>query len=249
MSKAITEKTEDKPQGWQPGVEIAPSLVREDEPTTARTIGLVGAWFVIFGSVALLIPALRGQEARIGVGWASLCLALGVVGLLYHAASDRDLQVRRLYWGGGLALLLLGTILCIVPSKGAEVGGLFGLGYPCLFAALLFLLAVHRHETDPTIQKITLRVLGGVGLGMSVVGSLFCNNFRGEFLVPSGLLLALLGLVYLTAFVNRQGIATDLGFKASLGIGAIGVVAFVIGLLRSALPLIFYKWGWAPRPE
>src|SRR5437660_5823475 len=132
MSKAITDKTEDRtPQGWGPGTEIAPSFVREDEPRVARTIGLIGGSFVIFGGMALVINAVR-QDARVGIGLASVCLALGVVGLLAHAAFDRDLQVRRLYWGAGLGLLGLGAILCVAPVK-AGVGGLVALGYPCLF--------------------------------------------------------------------------------------------------------------------
>src|SRR5258708_1522698 len=107
MSKAITENPEERlPPGWGPHTEIAPSVLREDEPTTARTVGLVGASFVIFGGVALLIGAVR-QDVRVGVGWASVCLALGVVGLLAHASFDRDLQVRRLYWGAGLGLMLV----------------------------------------------------------------------------------------------------------------------------------------------
>src|SRR5204862_6375823 len=101
MSKAITEKHEDPGQRWGPGVELAPSVVREDEPTVARTLGLIGAALVIFGGIALILN-LTGQTNRVGVGWASVFLALGTIGLLSHAAYDRDLQVRRLYWGAGV---------------------------------------------------------------------------------------------------------------------------------------------------
>src|SRR6266540_4839134 len=168
MSKAITEKTEDKqPQDWRSGVEIAPSLLREDEPTVARTIGLVGASFVIFGAMALFINT-AGWGSRIGIGWASVCLALGVVGLLGHAAYDRDIQVRRLYWGAGLGLIALGVILCLVPARGG-MGGLFPLGYPCLFAGLFFLLAVLHHESDVMIRTLTVRVIGATGLAAVLV--------------------------------------------------------------------------------
>jgi ABC-2 type transport system permease protein len=234
MSKAITEKTEDKqPQDWRPGVEIAPSLLREDEPTIARTIGLVGASFVIFGAMALFINAV-GWGSRIGIGWASVCLALGVVGLLGHAAYDRDIQVRRLYWGAGLGLLGLGAILCFVPARGEGIGALFGLGYPCFYVALFFLLAVLHHETDPVIRRVTIQIIGGAGLLASVVAFLFGNNFGGnEFLVPYGSLLALVGLIYLTAFVGHRGISDDLGYRAGLGIGALGLLAFALGLART----------------
>jgi ABC-2 type transport system permease protein len=235
MSKAITEKTEDKqPQDWRPGVEIAPSLLREDEPTIARTIGLVGASFVIFGAMALFVKAV-GWGDRIGIGWASVCLALGVVGLLGHASYDRDIQVRRLYWGAGLGLLGLGAILCLVPAKGEGIGALFGVGYPCFYVALFFLLAVLHHETDPVIRRVTIQIIGGAGLLASVVAFLFGNNLGGkEFLVPYGSLLAVVGLVYLTAFVSQRGIGDDVGYRAGLGIGGLGLLAFVLGLLRTA---------------
>jgi ABC-2 type transport system permease protein len=234
MSKAITEKTEEKPpQGWGPGTEIAPSVVREDEPTVARTIGLIGAAFVIFGAVALLIHATR-QDARVGVGLASVCLALGVVGLLAHAAFDRDLQVRRLYWGAGLGLILLGILLCLIPVGGG-VGGLFALGYPSLFAGLFFLLAVLHHESDLMIRTLTLRVIGATGLAAVVVAfvvGFFIDYVRGlPFLVPHGALLGLLGLVYLCSFVSQTGTNTDLGFRSGLALGAIGLVGLLLGVV------------------
>src|SRR4051794_29627403 len=105
MSKAITDRTEDNPPpGWQPGVELAPSVLREDEPTVARGFGLAGASLVIFGGAALVFNAV-GWGTRVGVGWGTFLLGVGLVGMLAHAAFDRDLQVRRLYWGLGLGLL------------------------------------------------------------------------------------------------------------------------------------------------
>ena len=44
MSKGITERTEELPsRKWEPGVETAPSVLKDDEPTLARSIGLAGA--------------------------------------------------------------------------------------------------------------------------------------------------------------------------------------------------------------
>src|SRR5207237_7024286 len=136
------------------------------------------------------------QGAPIGIGSASVCLTLGVVGLLAHAAYDRDLQVRRLYWGAGLGLLGLGTILCVVPFLGGS-DRLFALGYPCFYVALCFLLAVLHHETDPSIRRITSQFMGAAG-ALAVTGAfLFGNDFRGkDFLVPYGSLLAVVGMVY-----------------------------------------------------
>jgi gliding motility-associated transport system permease protein len=244
MSKAITEKTEAQtaPPQWGTGVEMAPSVLREDEPTVARTVGLIGACLVIFGGTALMVNAI-GWNYRVGVGWGTLITVTGLVGLLWHAAFDPDLQVRRLYWGMGLAMLALGALLCVIPLRGG-IGGLFGLGYPSFAVALLFLLATHRHETDAGIRQMTLYALGGGGMAMAVIAFLFSNNFWGEFLVPYGVLLALMGLAYLAAFATRQGTTTDLGHQVSVGIGVLGLIAFLIGALRSAIPWMIFQFGW-----
>ena len=250
MSKAITDKTEDRsPQGWPAGVETAPSLVREDEPTVARTFGLLGASCVLFGGLTLVINAIW-HTARVDVGWGTFILVAGLAGMLSHAAFDRDLQVRRLYWGMGLALLTLGGLLCLLTAfLGRPV--LFGTGFPAVVVGLLFLLAVQRYETDPAVRRLTLAAVGGAGLAMAVVAFLFGNNVWGEFLIPYGVLLALAGLAYLTAFASQAGTATDLGYRAGLGIGALGALAFAAGLLRSAVPPLLHSWGWvrtAPAP-
>jgi ABC-type transport system involved in multi-copper enzyme maturation permease subunit len=47
-------------------------------------------------------------------------------------------------------------------------------------------------------------------------------------------LLAFLGLVYLTAFVGSRGISDDRSYRAGQAIGAVGILAFLIALIRSA---------------
>lgn len=233
MSKGITERTEElASRKWEPGVEMAPSVLKDDEPTLARSIGLAGACGVIFGGAALMFNTI-GWSERVGIGSSTVILVAGLVGMLFHAVYDRDLQVRRLYWGGGLGLLALGGLLCLVPAKGG-VGGLFGLGYPALGVALLFLLAVLHHEHDVAIRDLTVRIIGGVGLLGALVAFILGNDLKGmSFLVPYGTLLAVMALIYLTTFVSKLGISSDLGYRAGLGIGAIGLAVFLDGLLRS----------------
>src|SRR4051795_10070205 len=95
MSNAITEKPEERRLPGPPGGP-GPSALREDEPHAARTVGMFGAALVIFGGMALGFH-LYGQSVRVGPGWAVLVLALGMAGLLFHAAFDRDVQFRRMY--------------------------------------------------------------------------------------------------------------------------------------------------------
>lgn len=249
MSKGITERTEDARRPWEGDVELAPSVLREDEPTVARTIAMIAASCVIFGGASLVFNV-TGLSQRIDLGWGLLILVVGMVGLLAHAAFDRDLQVRRLYWGLGLGLLAAGAVLCIVPTR-VGVGALFGLGYPCMGGGLLFLLAVRRHETDVALRQLTQRVIGGAGLVMATLTFLLGNNFKGvEFLLPYGALLGLMGLAYLAAFLSNEPADSEWGWRAGLLTGVLGGAGFLIGLLRSALPPLFHAIGWATnKPE
>jgi ABC-type transport system involved in multi-copper enzyme maturation permease subunit len=232
MSKAITEKHDDQGgKHWEPAVETAPSVVRADEPTVARTIGLVGASLAIFGLMAWLI-----NPERIGYGRSIFVLALGIIGMLSHAVYDRELQIRRIYWVIGLLLLAGGVFLCLVPWDG-PVGVLFFQGFPCLALALFFLLATLHHETDPLIRHWTRVVIGGAGGLGAAITFLAGNNLKDvEFLVPYGALLGLLSLAYLAAFVSQLGLASDVGYNVARGIGLLGLLAIVVGLLRSLSP-------------
>ncbi len=237
MSKAITEKHDDHGPGrrWEPAVESAPSRLREDEPTIARTIGLIGASCVIFGGLALLLNVFNDTQ-RIGIGMASTILAVGIVGLLSHAAYDRELQMRRIYWALGLGLLAIGVLLCLLPLDG-NVGDLFFVGYPCLGLALLFLLATQHHETDAFIRQLTQMTIGGAGAVGAGVAFLLGNDFKDtHFLVPYGALLALMALGYLAAFVSSHGVASDVGYRTARGFGLLGLVGVVIGVVRTFVP-------------
>jgi hypothetical protein len=243
MSKAITERQEDPGKRWA-GVEVAPSSLRADEPTVARIVGLVGACLVIFGGVALAFNLLA-ERSRISLGFASILLAFGVVSVLAHAAYDPDLQFRRVYWGLGVLLAVVGAFVMWIPFDGS-VGGLFGLGCPLVALALLFLLAVLHHETDPSVRNIThlgILALGLVGAGLTF---LLGNNFKdSQFLLPYGALLGGLSLAYLTAYVSQRGVADDLAYRVALGMGAVGLFAVVLGLVRGFAPA---SWDWLSMP-
>jgi ABC-type transport system involved in multi-copper enzyme maturation permease subunit len=240
-SNAITEKEQrvtDQPGGgvpggpWRPGSDIGPSRIREDEPALPRTLGMIGAALVIFGGMALAFN-MYGKTVRVGTSWAILFLAFGLAGLLFHAAFDRDVQFRRMYLVFGLAILAVGVLLCVFPSP--RVGALFRYGVPCIILALLFLLAFLRNETDDAFRNIAQQFLGGGGMLMAVIG-LLGGSIRGEFLLPYGAVLALLGWIYLTAFVGSRGISDDLGYYAAVGMAGLGLIAVLICLARSLFP-------------
>jgi ABC-type transport system involved in multi-copper enzyme maturation permease subunit len=241
-SKAITQTPETRPgSSWRNQPDTGPSMIRRDDPKVARGIGVAAAAAIVLGGMAMALQA-SGRVTPLGVGWAVFLLTLGISGLLFHAAFDGDTQIRRVYMSFGYLCIVLGGFLAFVPYN-KQPGALFGQGFLCLFLGLLFLLAFLRNEEDAWFRTMAENVIGGVGALMAVIG-LVGGNIKGEFLTPIGLLLAVLGLVYLTAFVGSRGIGDNLAYRAGLGIGAVGALVFVVALLRSALPPLFYRWHW-----
>ena len=83
---------------------------------------------------------------------------------------------------------------------------------------------------------------------MALVGFIG-GNISTAFLLPHGLLLAILALGYLCAFVGLRGIEDDLAYRVSLGMTVLGVLVILVAPGRSILPPLFYSWGWINRPE
>jgi hypothetical protein len=242
MSSKITERQEERvpATGWQQSGDGAPSVMREDQQSFPRVLGMIGAALVIFGGMALAFN-LSGRLTRVPSGMATFAVALGLAGLLFHAAFDRDVQFRRLYMVFGYLAVVVAAFLCALPYPAA--GAQFGPGMLCLAIALLFILAFHRNETDLAVRGISEKVLGGVGALTALIG-LFGGMIKAEFLLPYGLLLSLIGLVYLAAFVGTRGTSDDLAYRAGLGLGLVGLAVFLIALGRSVLPPLFYYWKW-----
>ena len=74
--------------------------MRSDDPNIARTFGLIGAAAIVFGGMALLLQS-TGRPTPMGFGWAAFLLMAGMGALLFHAAFDADIQIRRLYMAFG----------------------------------------------------------------------------------------------------------------------------------------------------
>jgi hypothetical protein len=234
-SKAITPERQDEhqpaPPPWQPR-ETAPSVVREDEPGLPRSVGMVGGALVIFGGMILARNLWIG-EFWVGVGFSSLLLALGLGGLLFHAAFDRDLQIRRMYLVFAASALVLGGVLLWLPQQ-KIYGFWFRYGFLFEVVALLFCLAALRNETDSLVRQPAQLALGGAGAVMVLVG-LVGGSISADFLLPYGLLLALLGLAYLSAFVGSRGVSDDLAYRAGVGVGAAGLAVVAVALTRTFL--------------
>jgi ABC-2 type transport system permease protein len=257
MSKAITEERQDRtPRLGELPREVAPSVIREEEPQLARTIGtcclvltLVGAdllcWLFFQRSLIrwlfwqwlhlrnLPVPTEGPPIGFLGTLLASLFFVVGLGGLLFHASVERDLQLRRIYGVLGALWLVLGAVLVGFNASGAAWAARdFLPGVGSLFLALLFGLAFLRHETDIDWSTMGVNLVGGVGAVLALV-AFVGSNVRQEFLLPHGLVLALLGLAYLWAFVAARGTGDEVAHRAGQLVGLLGAVVFVVAVLRA----------------
>src|SRR5207244_12587003 len=135
--------------------------------------------------------------------WGRFFLAWVFAGLLFHAAADKDLQIRRSYILLGALLLIAGIVFSVIRFH-EQIGGLFLLGFLCFVFALLFILAALRHETEEIWRNRIVTVLGGVG-AVAAFTAFIGGNIRQDLLYPYGVLLALTGDFYLWAFVCFRG--------------------------------------------
>ncbi len=211
-------------------------------PVLPALVGVFASAAVIFGATALLLYR-TGRGSAVGPGWASIILTTGLMGLLFHAAFDRDIQFRRAYMAFGYLALGIGAFLCILPYP-IRPADQFGPGYLCMSLGLLFLLCFLRHETDEKVRDFAFYVFGGAGGIMALFG-LFGGLIRPDVLLgnkdtfvstPVGLLLAMLGLVFLIACVHIRGTSDETSYRIGQAIGIAGGIVFLVALLASFFP-------------
>ena len=241
-SNAITQPPDTRSGGsWRNQPDTGPSVMRNDDPKIARGIGLFGAAAIVFGGMAMTLQA-AGRVTPVGLGWATFCMTVGIAALLFHAAFDGDVQIRRMYMAFGYLCIVIGAFLAVVPYN-KQSGSLFGQGYLCLFLGLLFLLAYLRNEDEIWWRRTAENIIGGAGAAMAVAG-LVGGSIKGDFLLPIGPLLAVIAILYLTAFVGSRGIGDEFAYRVGLGIGGLGGLVFIVALGRSLLPPLFHRWHW-----
>src|SRR5262249_34859803 len=123
-SKSITEKTDTgvRSSDWTPEREMAPSVLREDQLSVARVLGLVGLMLTIIGS-AVLVTIVVGFASRVPGSLGALFFVIGLAFMLFHAARDSDMQIRRAYGVlGFLCVLTAIGVLLAALARGAGGG-------------------------------------------------------------------------------------------------------------------------------
>lgn len=210
--------------------ELAPSVLLEDTLEVPRAVGAIAAGLVLFGGMALLLN-LFGPARMIDAGWSLVILALGMSGLLFHAAFDHEIQFRRLYMVVALVLLGVGILLTFVPYP-KTMGQQLPWAIPMLLLGVLFFLCFTRHEDDPLLRDTIERVFGIAGALFALVG-FGVSLFAEAFFLPMGFVLALMGLVYGVAFITTRSNSDDVAYYGSLGLAAFGLVIALLVLARS----------------
>lgn len=236
-SRAIKPKRDDTLlTNWQSVPERPPSEMRPDRPVVARVLALIGLFLLVLGALAVVAPAL-GRQPLIGPGWGLFLATIGVYLIVLHAFAERDLQFRRLYAILGLGLVGLGAIARVLPAPGEQpIGALFvPAGVPALILGLAFLLAVLRAETETFWRQLLLGVLAGAG-GLMIVLGLGAGLALPDYLAGEGLVLLVLGLLFVVGFIVMQEPTSEAGYYAGLALGAVGLIGLAVGLLRSFWP-------------
>ena len=160
-SQTIPEPPLPRPPAVQ---ESAPSVVREDDPGFARAVGMAGLAALFLGIAILVFNKISPRF--LGPGWGGFFTVVGVAMLLFHAARDADVQIRRTYGAVGLLLIAFAAVVSLLPYQGA-VGSLFlPLGLPGFALGLILLLPFGRLEDDPKWANWSIDMLercGGQG--------------------------------------------------------------------------------------
>jgi ABC-type transport system involved in multi-copper enzyme maturation permease subunit len=239
-TKAVPDSRDETaaPEHWQPLPERAPSLEREEGPSLARALIIPGMFCLAVGVSPYLGSWLGKSRTLIGYGTGNFMLALSLLCFLYHAVRDRDVQIRRVYALLGMFGLVLGVVLGVVALVWSMSELFLPWGFVFMAVALFFLVAVVRNETEPVWHDGLVKLLGAAGLLLSLVGFIG-GNVRADFLLPYGLVLAVLGLGYWWAFLGVQSESRDLRYHSGVALAALGLVVFLIALARSVFETRF----------
>ncbi|VTR99419.1 ABC-type transport system involved in multi-copper enzyme maturation, permease component OS=Singulisphaera acidiphila (strain ATCC BAA-1392 / DSM 18658 / VKM B-2454 / MOB10) GN=Sinac_5948 PE=4 SV=1: ABC2_membrane_2 [Gemmata massiliana] len=226
-------------------VETAPSAIRIEGQSFARIVGFAGLFSLVLGAVVVIATRVTGQPRIVPEGWGFLFAGVGIALMLYHAITDGEQEIRRLYGMFAAAFLVLALAAALLPGpfKGVDsktVGFYFlpwGLGAG--FLALLFLVPFVRHETDEFLRTIGTNVLLGVGT-LLCVGLLVKGIWEPDWLAGPGLALAILGLGFLCAYFSQVSTDEGAGYSVAFALGVVGAAAIFFAFARTVFPTVLY---------
>jgi hypothetical protein len=262
MTDSATEMNEKAdPSHEDNGEELAagaPSRLDEGEPIFARNLGLVGVLCTLFGLALWGYEIYRDTAVFKYPILIRLWVGLGTFLMLFHAARDRSLAVRRSYGSLAYVLLLFGAMLTSLAAVKAWSGnemageitaGVLGLILAATAVAPFVRSEVKTEKTDPfsqwwlgmgtnsLVQQVSIASI------VVVIAALGLNHWIRQN--EAGLLLSLgitgmtLGLVFLVTFTTheRTGCWRD---AAVMLIGAVGSISALTGVSSAVTDWV----GW-----
>ncbi len=218
---------------WESMPERAPSIVRADRPTVARTLALVGFFLIAVGAIAVLAQAF-GWRYLVSGTWGLVFATTGLALILFHAFADTEVQVRRLYGFFAIVCLLGGAVLRVLPTKAGMGAWFLPYGVPLLALGFLLALAVLRNETDAFWHALLLRLVGALG-AIAVIAGVAIGLFQPDNLPGEGIVLIVLGTFFVGGFVGMQGLGSDAGYYTGIALGFFAVGVILLAILRSTM--------------
>jgi ABC-2 type transport system permease protein len=231
-SRAIKPPRRDETllSGWQPVPEQAPSIVREDQATVPRFLAMIGLFMILVGLIPYVGPLMKVQNTVVSPTWGFIFITVGVLLIIAHSFSDRELVFRRLYAILGFVGVGVAILVRIWPAE--SVRGRFAIiGIPALVLALIFLIGSARRETEKSWRTVLINVIGAVGAVMILIAVAVGLFTRIPYLPGEGGMFLVIGLLYFGTFIAMVESA-DLSYYAGLALGAVGLIAVAGTVIR-----------------
>ena len=230
-----------------PPAETAPSALAAERPGFARLVGFVGLFLLVLGAVVIIATRATGTPRLVSEGVGFLFGFFGIALMLYHASSDGEEEVRRLYGVFALGWIAFGVIASLVPGPVFDsavtqkvIGwNMIPWGVGAGLIGLMFAVPFCRHETDEGYRNIMLYTLLGVG-GLLAIGSVTWGVFKPNFLAGPGVALAVLGVGFLCAFFGQTDTSEGLGYTVAFALGVFGGAVVVYAIGRAVVPTLLY---------